>query len=142
MTRTLIALILCASTAWGIEELVPATQPTLDTVTGYRITKLEIQVDARGRSAQVTAEVQAMRADGECARAAGGQCILVRADWREGNATKIIKAINAGTYGAAGTMQKALLVQMQNEGLLPAGTVSGTPGMPDLPTPVPTPTVP
>lgn len=136
-----IGLALCVATAaWGIEEYVPSAQPTLDVVSGYRITQFEIQMSPDGQSQRVNLTVVALRADGECAKDSRGACTEIKHSYHGGFASQVIKAVNSGTYGAAGTLSKAILSRLAAEELLPAGSVSGTPGVPDLPTPAPTPT--
>lgn len=139
MIKMLLALLL-VSPAWADELYVPATPPALseDVVTGYHIDELKLHSSLDGNTAGIEVILTPIRAGGLCARDPGGRCKQVTCTWRGTAASTMQNVLNTANL-TSNSLRKRVLTQCAEAGFLPAaGTVSGTPGIPAVPTPLPT----
>jgi len=138
---TTLILLFLALPAWADETYVPATPiaPVQDVIAGYKLVELDMTTTIDGGSAHIFVMVQPIKADGTCARDALQACRQIQATYDAGKATALLNALNTANLSTPGNSLRArVLNRLVADGYIPsAGSISGTPGVPVLPTPAP-----
>lgn len=142
MTKLLVAsiLLLCAATAYADETYVPATPiaPVQDVIAGYKVVEFDMTTPIDGSTAHIFVMVQPIKADGTCARDALQACRQVQATYDGSAAEQMVNALNTANL-TTNSLRKRIVNKLVQDGYIPAGgNVTGTPGLPVLPTPAPT----
>lgn len=142
MYRWLIGIALVvASIAHADETLAPVATPTpdYDPIASYGWSSIEIhnQIMAPdGTQAQqpmVSVTYVALRADGTCSKI-GNRCRTINQGFYDSTATNMIAVLNTANM-STNTLTKRVLNFGLNNGILPTGSVVGTPGITIQPTP-------
>ncbi|MGD9648627.1 MAG: hypothetical protein AB7U73_23150 [Pirellulales bacterium] len=110
--------------------------PQGDTVARYVVGELVLR---RFEPRYIEATVVGVKANGEFARSASGDFIRVTHRWTDPQATTMLDQLNTANL-TNNSLARRVLVRLQSDGIIPAGTIGGTPGVPPAPlTPVPGP---
>ena len=139
MWKFLILVCLIASAALA-DETVVLTGPTptpVSVVASLRLCHLHWDTNADGTSASLFVSLCALDNLGRCYRNQAGSCTEVSESFEAGQATAIFNILNTANL-SANSLTKRVIQKMQADGSLGAGTISGTPGVPALPTPLST----
>lgn len=136
----LVWLAVGAFAVWADETYAPATPiaPVEDVIAGYKVIDLNLHTSLDGGNAQVYVMVQPFKADGTCARDALKACRQIQVTYDAGDATNLLNILNTANL-TNNSLRKRVLAKLAADGFLPsAGQVTGTVGIPTLPTPAPT----
>lgn len=139
MMKRLVLILLLTLPTYADETGVPATPiaPVQDPIAGYKVTHFEFDTSLDGNSARVFVVVAPYRAGGQCARDTLQACRLVQRTYDGSDASTIINALNTANL-TNNSLRKRILNRLIADGVLPAVTVQGAPGIPDIPSPIPT----
>lgn len=135
MRTTIIALVLlAASVVHADEALVPAVTPTpANVLVSWRVTRLVIAMQPNRPAFSV--EFTALASDGTCLRPYGS-CLTVNCALTDAEAMTAASTLNIANL-TNNSLTKRLIAWGQNQKCLPAGSVTGSPGMSYVaPTPI------
>lgn len=135
--RVLLACLLLGAIAHADETYIPVVPlaPQGNEIVSYHLGELRFVTGLGGQTAEVGVLLQAVRADGLCARDAKGACVELRKTYEAGDATTLINLLNSADL-TKDSLRKRVMQVLAVDGTLPGGgTVTGTKGVADLPTP-------
>lgn len=137
----LAALLAVVAPARADEIYAPATPiaPVQDVIAGYKVVEFDISTPIDAATAHIFVMVQPVKADGTCARDALQACRQVQATYDGAPAEQMLNVLNTANL-TNNSLRKRILNKLVTDGYIPgAGSVAGTPGIPILPTPAPSP---
>src|SRR5574337_1289149 len=136
----ILLLLFSAVAALADEGVIPSGPTPTPGAVPARWVEIErhAETNSNRTSARWYTTWASVDANGNCLRDAAGSCIERKFTFEAGDATAIINQLDKGNFTTV-SQTKAIGQKLIAAGLL-TGAVSGTPGVPALPTPQPTPT--
>ena len=110
MTRLILALLLTASPVWAIEQLDLTTPVPMPFVSFYKVQRLSITVTPPVIDWTVV----------------DNNGVTVTGTYGGSTATTLLNQLNTGNF-TVNSLQKQIILRLQADGYLGAGTVSGSP---------------